>query len=123
MTGPKSKGVRPFDTDEIIRILDAVAQPKPAGQEALNYIAHQPQERVNEHADIQPSRLAQRQGLEGQQIPEMTDEVVERISGRYLELFRNFTGRDLEVEAGENIINRIEDNINKSIKNSNFAPI
>ena len=32
------------------------------------------------------------QGLEGQQVPEMTDEVVKGISERYIELYEKFTG-------------------------------
>ena len=33
------------------------------------------------------------QGLEGQQVPEMTDEVVQNISNRYIELYENMTGK------------------------------
>jgi len=61
------------------------------------------------------------QGREGEQVPEMTDEVVNRISDRYKELFRSFTGRELEGCDTDNIINRIEESINKSIKNVNFS--
>jgi phosphoribosylaminoimidazole-succinocarboxamide synthase len=36
------------------------------------------------------------QGLEGQQIPEMTDEVVDSISARYIELYEYVTGKQFE---------------------------
>ena len=61
------------------------------------------------------------QGREGEQVPEMTDEVVNSISERYKELFRSFSGKELEVYDTENIANRIEESINKSIKNVNFS--
>jgi phosphoribosylaminoimidazole-succinocarboxamide synthase len=32
------------------------------------------------------------QGLEGQQIPEMTDEYIESVSERYIELYENILG-------------------------------
>ncbi len=53
------------------------------------------------------------QGLEGQEVPEMTDEVVQMISERYLELYRSFTGTPLKTE---NTLN-LEDRIYKNIKN------
>ena len=36
------------------------------------------------------------QGKEGQQIPEMTDEVINRISERYIELYEQVTGSKFE---------------------------
>ncbi len=36
------------------------------------------------------------QGKEGQQVPEMTDEVVNRISERYIELYEQVTGKNFE---------------------------
>ncbi len=52
------------------------------------------------------------QGKEGQQVPEMTDEIVEGISNRYIELFENITGEKFVKESAENIHQRIEQNIN-----------
>lgn len=53
------------------------------------------------------------QGKEGQQIPEMTDEFVNEISERYIELYEKITGETF-VKAAISIINsRIEDNIEK----------
>ncbi|RYD69447.1 MAG: phosphoribosylaminoimidazolesuccinocarboxamide synthase, partial [Sphingobacteriales bacterium] len=39
------------------------------------------------------------QGLEGQEIPEMTDEVVQMILNRYMELFEQITGNKFDIEA------------------------
>ncbi|MCB0495153.1 MAG: phosphoribosylaminoimidazolesuccinocarboxamide synthase [Cyclobacteriaceae bacterium] len=58
------------------------------------------------------------QGQEGQKVPEMTDEIIDQISNRYIELYESFTG-DHFVKAGtENISLRIEQNITNWI-NSN----
>ena len=51
------------------------------------------------------------QGKEGQQVPEMTDEIVESISNRYIELYENITGEKFVKEECEDINARIEKNI------------
>jgi phosphoribosylaminoimidazole-succinocarboxamide synthase len=56
------------------------------------------------------------QGKEGQVIPEMTDEIVNNISERYIELFEVITGKKFVKPAGDNAIERIEESINKLIK-------
>ncbi len=48
------------------------------------------------------------QGKEGQSIPEMTDEIVESISDRYIELFEKITGETFEKADTSTITNRIE---------------
>lgn len=53
------------------------------------------------------------QGKEGQQVPEMTDEIVEGISARYIELYEQITGEKFEKAITENIEARIENNIIK----------
>jgi phosphoribosylaminoimidazole-succinocarboxamide synthase len=53
------------------------------------------------------------QGKEGQQVPEMTDEIVESISNRYIELYENITGERFVKEECEDIHARIEQNISK----------
>ena len=50
------------------------------------------------------------QGLEGQQMPEMSDEVVEMIRQRYLELYRKLRGQELPFHEGNSIVKRIESN-------------
>lgn len=51
------------------------------------------------------------QGKAGQTVPEMTDEIVEGISERYIELFENITGEKFVKEDISNISARIEKNI------------
>ena len=53
------------------------------------------------------------QGKEGQQIPEMTDEFVESVSERYIELYEQVTGEKFERSRSENILSRIESNVIK----------
>jgi phosphoribosylaminoimidazole-succinocarboxamide synthase len=55
------------------------------------------------------------QGKEGQQVPEMTDEVIKNISGRYIELYENFTGEKFVKSDYSNISDRIFKNISKLI--------
>ena len=53
------------------------------------------------------------QGKEGQQVPEMTDEVVAGITDRYVELYECITGEKLVIEAStEDLTARIENNVN-----------
>ena len=53
------------------------------------------------------------QGKEGQQVPEMTDEVVAGITDCYIELYECITGEKLVIEAStEDLTARIENNVN-----------
>jgi phosphoribosylaminoimidazole-succinocarboxamide synthase len=53
------------------------------------------------------------QGKEGQQVPEMTDEVIAGITDRYIELYECITGEKLVIEAStEDLTARIENNVN-----------
>jgi phosphoribosylaminoimidazole-succinocarboxamide synthase len=56
------------------------------------------------------------QGKDGQKVPEMTDEIVEGISERYIELFENITGETFIKEDISNIAARIEKNILEYLK-------
>jgi len=51
------------------------------------------------------------QGLEGQQLPEMSDDYIESVSERYIELYENITGETFEKADVSNIQNRIEGNV------------
>ncbi|MDR3227179.1 MAG: phosphoribosylaminoimidazolesuccinocarboxamide synthase [Prevotellaceae bacterium] len=52
------------------------------------------------------------QGKQGQQIPEMTDEIVENISNRYIELYENIVGEKFKkTDYTADIYVRIEENI------------
>ena len=51
------------------------------------------------------------QGKEGQQVPEMTDEIVSNISNRYIELYEHITGEKFVKEDTATVLKRVEDNI------------
>ena len=53
------------------------------------------------------------QGKTGQQVPEMTDEIVKGISERYIELFENITGETFEKAEQSDVAKRIEENVTK----------
>ncbi|TAG61975.1 MAG: phosphoribosylaminoimidazolesuccinocarboxamide synthase, partial [Runella slithyformis] len=55
------------------------------------------------------------QGKEGQAIPEMSDEWVNQISERYIELYEKVTGKPFEKAPNEDILQRIEENIVRSL--------
>jgi len=57
------------------------------------------------------------QGLEGQTMPEMSEEKVEEISTRYIELYEQFTGEPLKKENSKPINERIHENILTWIRN------
>lgn len=51
------------------------------------------------------------QGKEGQQVPFMSDEYVESVSERYIELFENITGLPFQKADAKDVLNRVENNI------------
>lgn len=55
------------------------------------------------------------QGKDGQQVPEMTDEIVHSISDRYKELYQQMTGKMLEPIHYDSLLERIEQSIVNSI--------
>ncbi|MDX5436546.1 MAG: phosphoribosylaminoimidazolesuccinocarboxamide synthase [Pontibacter sp.] len=55
------------------------------------------------------------QGKEGQQVPEMTDEVINGISERYIELYEVFTGQKFAKEDYSKVLQRIEQHISDNI--------
>ena len=57
------------------------------------------------------------QGLEGQQIPAMTDEYIETVSARYIELFENILGEKFVKADISNIDERIEKNVLEYLAN------
>lgn len=58
------------------------------------------------------------QGLEGQQVPEMSDEYIQTVSERYIELYENITGETFIKADVSNINERIEKNVLKYIQNN-----
>ena len=55
------------------------------------------------------------QGKDGQQIPEMTEEFVDSVSERYIELFEQITGMMFIKDSADNILERIKKNVEKTI--------
>ena len=56
------------------------------------------------------------QGQEGQQVPEMTEEVVNGITNRYIELYEHITGEKFVPAPAENVEQRIYDNVTKWLR-------
>jgi phosphoribosylaminoimidazole-succinocarboxamide synthase len=52
------------------------------------------------------------QGKEGQSVPEMSKEVVQSISDRYIELYEQITGEPFVKPVLENVLKRVKDSIN-----------
>ena len=52
------------------------------------------------------------QGKEGQRVPEMTPEVVNNITDRYIELYEHITGSKFVKAENTNVLARIEKNVN-----------
>ncbi len=63
------------------------------------------------------------QGKEGQQVPEMTNEIVDSISARYKELYQQMRGEVLVPVDYKNILPRIEQSIINSINSTNLHPL
>jgi phosphoribosylaminoimidazole-succinocarboxamide synthase len=57
-------------------------------------------------------------GQEGQQVPEMSEEVVTQISDRYIELFEKITGEKFIKTPAENVLKRVEENCLEFLKNN-----
>ncbi|MDG4717055.1 phosphoribosylaminoimidazolesuccinocarboxamide synthase [Winogradskyella marincola] len=51
------------------------------------------------------------QGKEGQEVPHMSDEYIETVSDRYIELYENITGESFVKADVSNILGRIEKNV------------
>jgi phosphoribosylaminoimidazole-succinocarboxamide synthase len=56
------------------------------------------------------------QGREGQPVPEMTEEIVEGISNRYIELYEHITGETFERGTGTDLVTRIQQNTEKYLQ-------
>ena len=57
------------------------------------------------------------QGLEGQQIPEMSEAKISEISNRYIELYEQITGEVFVKATTDNVMHRIEKNVNSFLSN------
>lgn len=56
-------------------------------------------------------------GEKGQTVPEMTDQFVNEVSERYIELFEKITGEKFKKENTSNILTRVENNIINFLNN------
>ena len=56
------------------------------------------------------------QGLEGQQIPKMSDAKISEISNRYIELYEQITGEAFVKATTDNVMHRIEKNVLQFLK-------
>ena len=56
------------------------------------------------------------QGQAGQQVPEMTPEVITGITDRYIELYEHITGETFEKTECPDVLKRIEDNVSACLK-------
>lgn len=55
------------------------------------------------------------QGKDGQVVPEMTEEIVNSISDRYIELYEQITGDKFVKNTSSDILQRIETNVNNAV--------
>lgn len=56
------------------------------------------------------------QGQEGQKVPEMTPEIINQISERYIELYENIIGEKFQRNETDNLSQRIENNVSEWLK-------
>ncbi|MHC8948286.1 phosphoribosylaminoimidazolesuccinocarboxamide synthase [Sphingobacterium hungaricum] len=56
------------------------------------------------------------QGKDGQQVPEMTHEIVQSISERYIELYEHITGEKFQYPTDEDVQVRLQTNITNALK-------
>ena len=57
------------------------------------------------------------QGKDGQKVPEMTDDIVNQITERYIELYEHITGDKFVKAEGTDVLKRIEMNVNDFLCN------
>ena len=57
------------------------------------------------------------QGKDGQQVPEMTDAIVQSISDRYIELYEHITGEPFQFPEKEDTILRVESHVVDALNN------
>lgn len=55
------------------------------------------------------------QGKEGQEVPEMTDEIVQSISERYIELYEHITGEKFVYPEVQEVLTRVENNVKQAL--------
>ena len=53
---------------------------------------------------------------DGEQVPDMTPEVVDSITNRYIELYENIVGEKFVKGEADNVLARIENNVTECLK-------
>ncbi len=106
--------------DGVIHLIDEIHTPDSS---RYFYLEGYEERQANNEAQKQLSKEFVRewlmangfQGKDGQQVPEMTDEVVKNISARYIELYENVTGKQFVKEdvSDTDIVIRIEEELKK----------
>ncbi len=56
------------------------------------------------------------QGQEGQKVPFMSEDYVNSVSDRYIELYESITGEKFQKSDPTDALKRVENNINKFLK-------
>jgi phosphoribosylaminoimidazole-succinocarboxamide synthase len=56
------------------------------------------------------------QGKDGQVVPEMSEEFIQEVSDRYIELYEHITGDKFVKSDVTDVLKRVEDNVNNAIK-------
>jgi phosphoribosylaminoimidazole-succinocarboxamide synthase len=55
------------------------------------------------------------QGKEGQKVPDMTDNFIQQVSERYIELYEKITGEKFEKADAKDVLQRVEQNIHRHL--------
>ncbi len=63
------------------------------------------------------------QGLEGQTMPDMPDEFVQTVTDRYIELYEKITGKPFEKSDTSNIEQRIQQNVDRFLEETNMEEL
>lgn len=82
-----------------------------------NFAAGQPQKQLSKEFVREWLMANGFQGQEGQQVPEMTEEVVKGITNRYIELYENIVGEKFVPADTDNAAARIEANVTNWLNN------
>jgi len=107
--------------DDIIFLIDEIHTPdssrffyKQGYQERLE--KNEPQKQLSKEFVRQWLISKGFQGMEGQNVPEMSDEFIEEVSERYIELYENITGESFLKANSDNIEKRIETNVKEFLR-------
>lgn len=110
-----------LDADGVIRLIDEIHTPDSSRYFYLEGYEER-QRRGEGQKQLSKEFLRQWliennfQGKEGQTVPAMSDEIVQMVSDRYIELYEKIAGKKFERSDISNIEKRIEGNVNEFLK-------